>query len=392
MAEFTGERLVPGQVDQDLWNEHYSRYVFASRLARRKRVLDVGCGTGYGSAELAKVAHRVIGIDVAAEAAAAASAAHRCANLQYVAAAAQHVPFPDAQFDLIVAFEVIEHLENWAELLSEARRLLAPGGQFVISTPNKLYYAESRRLSGPNPFHVHEFEFSEFREALTAVFPSVTIFTQNHTAGILFQPHGVSAAPAVDVSVERGEARPEDSHFFLAVCAMRPQTGAPTFAFLPAAANVLRERELHIQKLEGELAQKEHWLAQAHAERDEMLRLHAAETAERQTAQDWALKLEGELREAREEITRLQREMALEAADAAGKIKAYQQEVERKAQELLDCVALIDKAEATVIERTNWAHSLQRELEQTQQALNLLQSSRWVRFGRKIGVGPGPAG
>ena len=392
MVEFTGERLVPGQVDQDLWNEHYSRYIFAGRLARRKRVLDIGCGTGYGSAELAKLAQRVIGVDVSPEAAAASSTSNRCANLVYLAAAAQRLPFPDSQFDLIVAFEVIEHLEDWPKLLSEARRLLAFGGQFVVSTPNKLYYAESRRLSGPNPFHVHEFEFAEFREALAAVFPSVTVFTQNHTAGILFQPCDASGAPSVDVTVERGEARPEDSHFFLAVCAMRPQTGAPTFAFLPAAANVLRERELHIQKLEGELAQKEVWLNQARAERDDMLKLHAAEAAERATAQTWALKLEEELRDAREEITRLQREMALEAADAAGKIKAYQQEVERKAQELLACVPLIDKAEATVIERTNWALSLQKELELTQAALNMLRSSRWVRLGRKIGVGPGPAG
>ena len=56
MAEFTGERLIPGQVDVDLLNEHMARYTFAVRLARGKRVLDAGCGAGYGSAELAQVA------------------------------------------------------------------------------------------------------------------------------------------------------------------------------------------------------------------------------------------------------------------------------------------------------------------------------------------------
>ena len=50
MAEFTGERLIPGEVDIDLLNEHMARYHFAVRLARGKRVLDAGCGAGYGAA------------------------------------------------------------------------------------------------------------------------------------------------------------------------------------------------------------------------------------------------------------------------------------------------------------------------------------------------------
>ena len=66
MAEFTGERLIPGQVDVDLLNEHMARYAFAARLARGKRVLDAGCGAGYGSAELAQAADSVVGADVAA--------------------------------------------------------------------------------------------------------------------------------------------------------------------------------------------------------------------------------------------------------------------------------------------------------------------------------------
>ena len=56
LAEFTGERVIPGQVDVDLLNEHMARYAFAARLARGKRVLDAGCGAGYGSAELAQTA------------------------------------------------------------------------------------------------------------------------------------------------------------------------------------------------------------------------------------------------------------------------------------------------------------------------------------------------
>jgi len=141
LVEFTGERLVPGQVDQDLFNEHISRYAFASRLARNKRVLDIACGMGYGSAALAKVAASVVGLDLSQEAVTAARESYRESNLHFLAAPAQQIPFADHTFDLIVAFEVIEHLNDWSVLLLEARRLLSPGGQFIVSTPNINYYA-----------------------------------------------------------------------------------------------------------------------------------------------------------------------------------------------------------------------------------------------------------
>ena len=68
MVEFTGERVIPGQVNDDLWSEHVARYAFARRYAQGKRVLDAGCGTGYGSAELAQSAAEVTGVDIAADA------------------------------------------------------------------------------------------------------------------------------------------------------------------------------------------------------------------------------------------------------------------------------------------------------------------------------------
>lgn len=367
MAEFTGERLVPGQVDVDLWNEHFSRYSFAARLARRKRVLDIGCGMGYGTAELAKLAQSATGIDVSEEAVAGAAQAYTAPNLSYLPASATDLPFDDKSFDLIVAFEVIEHLTEWRKLLEQARRLLSPAGQFIVSTPNKLYYAESRRLSGPNPYHVYEFEFEEFRTALKEFFPSVTIFVQNHLEGIVFQPCGTTLTGAADVSMVREDPRPEEAHFFVAVCALQPQTGAPTYVYVPGAANILREREQHIQKLEAELATKNEWLAAVQSERDEMLQIHTLDEKAVKEAQEWAARLDKELATARELLTARDKELA-------------------------ECVKLIDKAEATVVERTNWAQELDRELTRVRELLGAAQASRWVRLGRKIGLGPDLAG
>src|SRR6266704_3073623 len=111
LAEFTGERVIPGQVDADLLNEHMARYAFAARLSRRKQVLDAGCGAGYGSAELARAAAGVLGIDKSAEAVAFARAEYPAPKLRFEEADCLTLPVGDGSIDLVVAFEVIEHLE-----------------------------------------------------------------------------------------------------------------------------------------------------------------------------------------------------------------------------------------------------------------------------------------
>src|SRR5579863_9147556 len=92
LVEFTGERVIPGQVDADLLNEHLARYAFAARWARGNRVLDAGCGAGYGSAELAKSALSVMGADVAADAVEFARDRYRLPNLQFEQASCLALP------------------------------------------------------------------------------------------------------------------------------------------------------------------------------------------------------------------------------------------------------------------------------------------------------------
>ena len=190
MIEFTGERVVPGQVDSDLWNEHFARYAFASRLAAGKRVLDAGCGTGYGSNELALCAKAVTGIDISAEAVAYASATYSRPNLTFAQAGCAALPFENGSIDLAVSFEVIEHIAEWKQFLLELRRVLADAGVLIVSTPNKEYYATARVEAGPNPFHVHEFTIDEFQRELAAIFPHVLLCTENHVAAIAMSNHG----------------------------------------------------------------------------------------------------------------------------------------------------------------------------------------------------------
>lgn len=399
MAEFTGERVIPGQVDPDLLNEHFARYAFAARLAAGRRALDAGCGAGYGAAELARTAASVIAMDISAEA--LAFARERYAGVGFLQGSCAAIPLRDASVDLLTAFEVVEHIPEWRSFLAEARRILAPAGQFVVSTPNKLYYAESRRLHGPNPYHVHEFEFEEFETCLRELFPHVSLFLQNHVNGVSFQPAADGAA-AADVRIADGEADPGEAHFFLAVCSLQPQPAPASFVYIPSAANVLREREQHIANLEGELATKDGWLEQLLAEKQNMVDLFREQTAELERSNAWAKELEETLHAAQDRIVALQNEMASAIAGYEGKIQdlegvnrsktewalKVQAELDAQGAELLRCVELLTKAEETVKERTVWAQRLAQDAERLDQTLAMVKASRWVKLGRTVGLGP----
>jgi SAM-dependent methyltransferase len=350
LAEFTGERIIPGQVDVDLLNEHVARYTFAARLARGKRVLDAGCGAGYGSSELAQAADSVVGVDRAPEAVDFARSNYGLPNLRFEQASCEALPHPGGSFDLVVAFEVIEHLDNWREFLLEARRVLAPAGQLIISTPNKLYYTESRGPTGANPFHVHEFDFEEFQSELHGVFPHVSMYLENHVEGVTFQPH--EAGQTVEVRVDAGDPAPDESHFFVAVCAHRRQLGNPTYVYVPRAANVLRERERHIALLEGELATKDEWLDEAQQDLAEFDRLSRQQKAELERSNQWAGTLNQELEERRARIVELQEEFAREQESAQKVAESYAAELERSNQ---------------------WAEALDRELEERRARIVELQ-------------------
>lgn len=426
MVEFTGERVIPGQVDPDLWNEHYARYLFASRLARFRRVLDAGCGSGYGTELLAATARAVIAVDVAPEA--LELTRERTAalpNVEVRQGSATELPLEAGTVDLVVAFEVIEHLENWPALIAEAKRVLAPGGQFIVSTPNADYYGAQRGASGPNPFHAHEFSFAEFREALTAAFPHVSFFVQNHTAGIVFRP--LDGASSSDVKIEAGLPDAASAHFFIAVCAASPQTGAPNFVYVPSAANVLKEREAHIGLLAGELGTKDQWLAEARAEHASLVEQFRAQQAKLEESNRWAAETQAKADAAQARNAALQEELAAEQRRGAEVVSAYERrlaeleegqaeavrwaqetearltreliaareafeargaEVEAKARELADCVALLDRAEQTVIERTLWAQGLEQRLADLEAGLSSVRSSRWIKLGRSLGLGP----
>lgn len=376
MTEFTGERVIPGQVNDDLWAEHIARYAFAARFAPMKRVLDAGCGTGYGCVELAREASSVTGFDTAAEA--ISYARQYCAplNAAYVQASAAALPFAAASFDLVTAFEVIEHLPDWRDFLTEVTRVLHPEGLFLVSTPNRLYYAESRAQDGPNPYHVHEFEFEEFQAALAGCFPHVRILFQNRLESLAF--YADPPVPRFQVRLDAASGTPSEAHFFVAVCGIERIPELSTFIYVPRAANVLREREHHIRMLERDLDR----LISEHAS---LQRLHEELTRHLEAQNRWALEVQRSSQGAHDRIVQLQEELQSEQQRAIAIISNLQEENREKTEWALQTEARLT---ADLVERTEWAQRLDAELRQLQAELNMIRQSRWIKLGRLAGLGP----
>jgi 2-polyprenyl-3-methyl-5-hydroxy-6-metoxy-1,4-benzoquinol methylase len=102
--------------------------------AARARVLDVGCGAGEVTSEIARAGFDVVGIDVAEEPLRRARARDPQLDVRLVAAEGEW-PLADASFDAVWAGETLEHVLDTAAWLSQVRRVLRSGGTLVLSTP-----------------------------------------------------------------------------------------------------------------------------------------------------------------------------------------------------------------------------------------------------------------
>jgi O-antigen biosynthesis protein len=177
--DFTGERYIPNLNMPIISCEHWHRYLYAAEMVKNKKVLDIASGEGYGSNILADSAMSVTGVDISEEAVKHAGIKYKRDNLIYIAGSASKIPVEgSAVFDVVTSFETIEHIDENSQkmFLQEVKRLLKPGGIFIVSTPNKDLYTD--KAASKNEFHVKEFYADEFRKFLSGFFKNVDFFGQ----------------------------------------------------------------------------------------------------------------------------------------------------------------------------------------------------------------------
>lgn len=168
------ERFVPACDGPDLAYEHLHRYVLAARVVGRgMRVLDLACGSGYGTQILRDAGAEVFALD--------RDLRPGAAPLRRVCARAEQLPFAAGCFDAVVCFEAIEHVPDPPAVLDEIVRVLRGPRILLVSTPDRDLY--SGRAHHENPFHCAELSRSEFEALLGARFPHVTLHGQSLWAG-----------------------------------------------------------------------------------------------------------------------------------------------------------------------------------------------------------------
>ncbi len=173
MIESNKERQAPKTIEL-AEQSHLVRYIFALKFTKPSYVvLDVPCGTGYGSALLAQKSKFVYGIDNSDIAIKRAKELFKKENTEYIIADMYKMSFlRDKSINLIISFEGIEHISNPQQFLLEAKRILKDNGKLVISTPRKPH---------GSPFHIIEYSLEEYKKLLSKEFIIEKMFGQIYT-------------------------------------------------------------------------------------------------------------------------------------------------------------------------------------------------------------------
>lgn len=163
-----GERMVLGKSSKRVEEDHLARYEFAKNYVSNKRVLDIACGSGYGSKMLIEAgATEVYGVDIDQDAISYATDKYAEAGLHFVCESASKVSFPQKHFDVVVSFETIEHLDDdiRSKYIEVIKNVLKDDGVIILSTPNKLITSPWSKKP-LNPHHVLEYYKSDLEAEL----------------------------------------------------------------------------------------------------------------------------------------------------------------------------------------------------------------------------------
>ena len=240
-------------------------------------MLDAACGEGYGTALLATVAASATGVDVSPQAIEHAKARYSSDSLEFRLADCLALPFEDDEFDCVVSFETLEHLENHDGLMTEFRRVLKPDGFLLLSSPDKAIYTDLQK--NENEFHLRELYREEFETLLGKYFPAFRLLGQK----LVFQSAIWSLGEAGSVKFHQEnnglvETNPELNHaplYLIAICAAdesclpRSQPGLSLFDDAGESVYEHYYQEIRKHVAAGEmLAAKEQELAELRAELD----------------------------------------------------------------------------------------------------------------------------
>lgn len=155
---------MPDVPEENYWfRRHEAAYQALAPWCAGATVLEAGCGEGYGANLIAGCAARVLALDY--DEATTEHVARRYPELCTVRGNLAGLPLGSSTVDIVMSFQVIEHLWDQAGFLAECLRVLRPGGRAVITTPNRLTFTPDSPTP-LNPYHTRELSPFELDELL----------------------------------------------------------------------------------------------------------------------------------------------------------------------------------------------------------------------------------
>jgi len=185
----TLERFEKGSTPSYFFQSATQKYLFASKHIKGAKILDIACGTGYGTNIMFErhPEFQFFGCDIDEQAITYAKRRYQ-KQIQFKNCDAYSITFPDSFFDTVVSFETLEHLKNGQSFIKEIKRILKSDGYLICSTPNR-HFGErlgSTKEKPFNPHHVSLYYYDEFHDLLASSFQHVKIFGQTETGADFF--------------------------------------------------------------------------------------------------------------------------------------------------------------------------------------------------------------
>jgi len=157
----TGERTLPDVPEENYWyRRHLAVYEWIAERAHGRRVVDLACGEGYGSAVLGRTAASVVGVDANPEAFEHARLRYTAGNVSFER---DMIETWSGDVDCVVLLQTIEHVQDPDAVLERLRDRVGPRGVVYVSTPNVLTLAPAGEQRSGNPWHVREYRPEEYR-------------------------------------------------------------------------------------------------------------------------------------------------------------------------------------------------------------------------------------
>jgi SAM-dependent methyltransferase len=211
----TGERTLPDVPEENYWyRRHLAVYEWIGARVHGRRVVDLACGEGYGSAVLGGTAALVVGVDANPEAFEHARAKYTRANVSFER---DMVETWSGDVDCVVFLQTIEHVQDPGAVLARLRELVGPRGVVYVSTPNVLTLAPKGQERSGNPWHVREYRPEQFRALCRRHFGSVDLLGLFHARKLRLHQLAIECAGWDAVHARLGITKPFYGRFTAAI-------------------------------------------------------------------------------------------------------------------------------------------------------------------------------